>query len=131
MENVHGNMHVLCFHVIIYTKAQKHAHFDVFSLFSASFHPHYIIIVKGLLNSISVAHFNRVTTFQNVVSPNSNKAVLICDSCCIYTAHLSPALNESSEIYCISNAATRSQNARWNNVCFLPGNATHAQRHTE
>ena len=37
-------MEVLCFHV--YMKAQKHAHFHVFSPFNAS---HYIIVVKGLL----------------------------------------------------------------------------------
>ena len=32
----------------IYMKAQKHACFYVFSSFSASFYPHYIIMVKGL-----------------------------------------------------------------------------------
>ena len=41
----------LCFDVM---KAQKNARFHVFSPFSASFYPHYIIMVKGpYLHSIA------------------------------------------------------------------------------
>ena len=40
MEKIHGNMHVFCAYSLkIYMKAQKHACFHVFSLFSAHLFP--------------------------------------------------------------------------------------------
>ena len=44
--NLYENMHVLCFHVLNSCESTKNA---LFSSFSASFYPHYIIILKDVL----------------------------------------------------------------------------------
>ena len=73
---------LLCFHINfkfcafkfkIYMKAQKRARFHVFSPFSASFYPHYIIMVKSLLQYVGYSaepepRFHLVPPFTPITS---------------------------------------------------------------
>ena len=55
MEIIRANMHFLCFHVNFKHKAQKHACFHVNFHLVPTFTPHYIMMVKGLLQSLQHA----------------------------------------------------------------------------
>ena len=48
MENLHENMHVCVLSCNLHENTRTYVFFMYFSLFSASFYPSYIIMVKGL-----------------------------------------------------------------------------------